>query len=336
MTQVGKWTLLEIVGQGAAATVWRATDFERTVTVKVADANDAKARQSLAHEGRILKRLDHPTLPRLIEIVETPPALVFESPPAQTYSELLAKGTLWTLPLSKRLDTLSVIAAALDWLHDQNIIHRDVKPAHMTVTDPPLLFDFGIAQMITDTNPPDPDAGTAAYMPPPGEPVSPARDAYAFAVTTYELLLGAHPLLVAADRDIAPGVLRQRAAGKVQKNSWRKPSAVPHWELPPDLRSAGLDRLDELFTEALGTPEKRPARLALWMGYIRACIPPGEDSLTVAPEVLPAAFEPAHTAHEVASSLRTDGISQSRTWRAAVVALALVAILVLVMILLRR
>ncbi len=336
MTQVGKWTLLEIVGQGAAATVWRATDFERTVTVKVADAADAKARQSLAHEGRILRQLEHPTLPRLIEIVGTPPALVFESPPAQTYSELLSKGTLWTLPLSQRLETLSVIAAALDWLHDQNIIHRDVKPAHLTVTDPPLLFDFGIAQMIADTSPPDPDAGTAAYMPPPGEPVSIVRDAYAFAVTTYELLLGAHPLLVAADRDIAPGVLRQRAASKVLKDSWRKPSTVPHWELPPDLRSARLDRLDELFTEALGAPEKRPKRLAPWMNYVRACIPPGEDNLTVAPKVLPAAFEPAHTAHEVASSLRTDGTSRGRRWRAIVVALAFLAIVVLVVILLRR
>ncbi len=113
MTQVGKWTLLEIVGQGAAATVWRATDFERTVTVKVADAADAKARQSLAHEGRILRQLEHPTLPRLIEIVETPPALVFESPPAQTYSELLSKGTLWTLPLSQRLETIYEAFSAL-------------------------------------------------------------------------------------------------------------------------------------------------------------------------------------------------------------------------------
>lgn len=337
MSTVGAWTLLDMVGRGAAATVWRATDFTRTVTLKLADANDEKARQSLVREARILGRLDHPNLPRLIDVIDDPPALVIDTPPTKTYGDLLAQGQLWSLPLRQRLATLSVIAAALDRLHEQRILHRDVKPAHLTVTDPPLLFDFGIAQADRDSAPPDVNAGTAAYMPPPGEPVSAARDAYAFGVTAYELLFGSHPLLVAADRDIAPLVLRERAAAKIRSGTWRRPSSVPVWELPPDLRGADLPALDALFAAALGEPAGRPASLSAWMDALRAAAPTSDEIAPAAPDVMPEVFSPAHTAQEVAAALRTDSGGLGADWRPmALLVLGGIAVLVVLVLILLR
>lgn len=336
MNAIGQWTLLDVVGQGAAATVWRGTDFERTVTIKVMESKDPKARESLERERRLLLALDHPNLPHILDTCDNPPALIFDSRPAQTYGDLLGKGMLWTIALRQRADMLTEIAAVLDWLHEKGIVHRDVKPAHLTATTPPLLLDFGIAHALSDPYAPDEDAGTAAYMPPPHERVSPARDAYGFAVSAYEILFGSHPLLVASDRDIAPAVLRERAAEKIRRGVWRKPTSVPPWELPPDLRGAELERMDELFSEALGSAESRPKSIEAWIRQISSCIPADDSRISVAPLVMPEAFAPAHTAHEVAASLRTGNTARIFSRRTLLLVAAILVILIAVLILLRR
>lgn len=337
MTTLGRWTLIEIIGRGAAGTVWSVTDGKRIVTAKVADADDARARRSLDRERRILGRLAHPNLPTLLHAFDDPPSLVMDTPPTKTYGDLLSTGMLWTISLRQRLDTLSTVAQALDHLHAQGIVHRDVKPTHVASMPTPLLFDFGIAMAGDDEDPPDDDAGTAAYMPPPDEPVGPARDAYAFAITTYELLFGAHPLLTAADRDASSETLRRNSAAKVQDGTWRKPSHIPRPELPPDLRDAELAALDALFAAGFGEPDGRPASLAGWIEAVRSHIVL-DDSATAAPDVMPeSAFVPTHTAHEVAAALQTDdNPAKAGGWPKHVIAAAAIVIAAIVLLLLRQ
>ena len=109
------------------------------------------------------------------------------------------------------------------------------------------------------------------------------------------------------------------------------PSRAPRPELPPDLRAADLAGLDMLFAAAFGSPETRPNPLAGWITSIRACIPVQGMELA-APEVLPEAFAPSHTAKEVASGLATDH-NQRGVWLATVAIFGLIMLLVLAAIL---
>lgn len=327
MTTLDPWTLIEVVGRGASGTVWRAEGLNRIATVKIAEVDDAKAARSLMRERRVLQRINHPNLPRLLASFDNPPALVFDTLPAQTYGDLLARGTLWTIPIRQRLDALSAAAEGLDYLHGLGIVHRDVKPTHLTAGEPTILFDFGIAQAEGDYDPPDIDAGTAAYMPPQGELPTRVRDAYALGVTAYEMLFGAHPLLGAGDRTMTPNALRRRAAARFRDGEWRMPSRAPRPELPPDLRAADLTGLDALFAAALGPPDSRPDTLADWIASIRSCIPVKGLAVS-APEVLPEIFSPAHTAGEVASGLVTDHSNQRGVWTATAAIFALIMLLI--------
>lgn len=329
---LGRWTLDGCVGQGASGSVWRAFSGTRTATIKICNPDNEKAAASMARERALLAGLAHANLPRLLETIEMPFSLVFDAAPAPTYGDLLAAGKLWQYPLGQRLNALTDIAGAVDFLHALGIIHRDIKPAHITSSTPPALYDFGIAQRADAANPPDENAGTAAYMPAAAEPLSPARDIYAFGITAYEMLFGAHPMLTAADRDISPTVLRERAARKVANDAWRRPSRIPSAERPPDLRGADMAALDALFAQMIGPAAQRPASLGTWMQTLLAAIPQADRASAVAPDSPPESFAPAHTQHEVSAVLQTDMPDSPRDWRiplAAVGMLLLAALFLL-------
>lgn len=199
----GRFVLVDLIGQGGAGSVWRAWD-ERVgayCAAKIVRAADAVALMRVVREQGL--RPDHPHL-------LAPYAWIADDEQALIASELMAGGSLATLitdqgPLPARY-ALEIVLQLLDglaYLHDQGVIHRDVKPANIllaaTGQQAPhvRLGDFGIAMCrdeprLTKTGW---AVGTPGYVAPEvllsGAPPSPAHDVYAAGLVAIQLLSGA-------------------------------------------------------------------------------------------------------------------------------------------------
>ncbi len=210
---IGRYHLLEPLGEGGMATVYKAFDtrLERPVAVKVIRTDfgtDPQFLQRFEREARALARLSHPHIVHVLDAGEQDgaPYLVME---------YLAGGTLKALtgrphPAAEAARLLAPIARALDYAHTQGIVHRDIKPANILLTPEglPMLSDFGIAKVLaspaaTELTATGFGVGTPDYMAPEqwAGHATPQSDVYALGVVLYELVTGRRPYL--ADTPLA-------------------------------------------------------------------------------------------------------------------------------------
>jgi WD40 repeat protein len=203
--ELGRFRLLEVLGQGSSGTVYKAYDpvLERAVALKVpklAADDPAQAERFLA-EAKAAARLRHPNIVTVHDTGQAGPAcyIVSEFIEGVPLSVRLERGRP-ALKLAVRW--VRDLARALAYAHGQGIVHRDVKPANIMIdrTSRPLLTDFGLARRLdagADGGQED-VAGTPAYMAPEqarGDPdrVGPRSDLYALGAILYELLTGKRP-----------------------------------------------------------------------------------------------------------------------------------------------
>ncbi|MDQ2773916.1 MAG: protein kinase, partial [Acidobacteriota bacterium] len=205
---VGRYTLLERIGQGGMGEVYAAEDAElrRTVALKFlpsAVAPDKAAASQVISEARLASRLNHPNIVTVYELIQTPWGLAMAM-------ELVEGKSLRALLKSRQLSAREIIrigrqiASALAAAHQKGIVHRDIKPENIMVRIDGYVkvLDFGLAQNIRDRALNGTGAhlpvGTARYMAPEqkiGRPVSGASDVYSLAVVLEELGKWHHPLL---------------------------------------------------------------------------------------------------------------------------------------------
>ncbi len=203
----GRYQLLECVGQGAMAKVYRADDvmLGRTVAVKLmraeADALTSPARAR--NEMTVLASLSHPSLVKLFDGSMLPGRagyLVMEFVDGATLAGELRKGPLRP---GDAQHLAGELASALHVVHEAGIVHRDVKPSNILLTPTGIparphhakLADFGIAYLLDSTHVTTPGTviGTAAYLAPEqvrGEQVTGAADVYALGLVLLEALTG--------------------------------------------------------------------------------------------------------------------------------------------------
>lgn len=200
--KLGNYQLKHLIGQGSFAEVYLAEHvyLKTQVAVKVLHIQLAKGDQeSFLNEARTIARLKHPSILSILEfgIEGGIPFLAMDYASRGSLRERFPRHThptpLVVLPFLKQA------AAALSYAHQENIVHRDVKPENMLLgeQDELSLSDFGMSLGVQSsrTQSMEDIAGTIAYMAPEqiqGQPV-PASDQYSLAIVLYEWLSGDLP-----------------------------------------------------------------------------------------------------------------------------------------------
>jgi tetratricopeptide (TPR) repeat protein len=215
MTRLGRYEILEEIGRGGFAVVYRArdTELDRVVALKVihsVSASEDALVQRFQREARTAANLRHPNVVPVYDFGDVDGrlylamALIGEG---LTLRDLLAEGG--RLSLEQALPLLAQLADVLDYLHrrDPPLTHRDVKPANVLLggeADNPwvVLTDFGLVRSLqasAELTSSGTILGSPAYMAPEqadperwGE-ITPLTDVYGLGVVTYEMLTGRVP-----------------------------------------------------------------------------------------------------------------------------------------------
>ena len=216
---LGRYHILEQLGEGGMAVVYKAYDtrLEREVAVKVIRTENIlprvleRALKRFEREAKALAKLKHPNIVQIIDYGEHEniPYLVMPYLAGGTLKDRIKKGRI---PWGQTVQLLAPVAEALDYAHKQNIVHRDIKPANVLVTEngEPMLSDFGVAKVLSETDETyeltgtGMGVGTPEYMAPEqfrGKSDSRA-DIYAFGVVMYEMVTGRKPYIAETPADV--------------------------------------------------------------------------------------------------------------------------------------
>lgn len=205
---LGRYHVLEQLGEGGMATVYKARDMKlnRDVAVKVirtdvfGSAILDRILKRFDREAQALAELTHPNIVTILDYGEFngAPYLVMPFLPGGTLKQRLGKPISW----QEAVQMLVPIAQALSHAHQQGIVHRDVKPSNILIarTGEPMLSDFGIAKILDTEETRDLTStgvgiGTPEYMAPEqGMGQTDERaDIYALGIVFYEMIAGRIP-----------------------------------------------------------------------------------------------------------------------------------------------
>ena len=337
---IGRYHIIEPLGEGGMATVYRAFDtrLEREVAIKVIQREITGSRQAaellrrFEREAKVLAQLDHPNIVKVFDYGE------YEGSP-YLVMQFVRGGVLRLepgapLPYDEAARLLAPVARALEYAHEHKLVHRDVKPSNILLSEKgePLLSDFGIAKILdleesAHLTGAGVGIGTPAYMSPEqglGNPVDYRSDIYSLGVVFYQMVTGRIPFQadtpmaivikhindpLPRPRDFAPH-LPDEAERIIFKAMQKKPEG--RYASISEFRSA-LERLVERGQQKNGAagPQSVPGSTAT----ARAPLP--------RPDLLPTAIHPGQSAPAVS----TRRISPWLMGLAALAAILVIAVL---------
>ena len=203
----GKYEILKEIGHGGMSTVYLAMDknLNKQWAVKEIrkngnDANDLSVVNSLQAEADLMKKLDHPALPRIVDIINDAETIciIMDYIEGETLEKIISE--YGAQPEETVIGWAMQLCDALQYLHSQKppIIYRDMKPANVMLNPEGNLkvIDFGIAREYKEKSLADTTTlGTRGYCPPEqyGKQTDARSDIYALGMTMHHLLTGQDP-----------------------------------------------------------------------------------------------------------------------------------------------
>jgi len=196
----GRFEIRGPISSGAMGAVYRAYDKEGDSEVAVKRLLDVTHVARFEIEARLLEQLRHPRVVRVVHYFpdESGQYLVMELVEGADLGGVLAERGSPGLPADEAIEYAREACEALQYVHDQLIVHRDVKPANLILGgDGVVLVDFGVARALDeDEGPGTVGIGTPRFMAPEvfaGGEVSPRADVFGLAATLWTLLTGEPP-----------------------------------------------------------------------------------------------------------------------------------------------
>jgi dienelactone hydrolase len=264
-TTLSHYKIEHLIGQGGMGVVYRAVDTRlgRVVAVKVIAAGatgDRDRRDRFLREARAASALNHPNIVTIHEVdhAEGIDFLIMELVGGRPLNEMIPRGGL---PVDRALELAEQIAGALAAAHAAGIVHRDVKPANIVISDggQAKVLDFGLAKPLAAAAQADAATmgvapatelgivvGTVAYMSPEqaqGKPIGDRSDVFSFGTVLYEMLAGRKPFTgdssivtvasiltqapapISSTRSDVSAALEALVAACLEKTPARRPSA---------------------------------------------------------------------------------------------------------------
>ncbi|GMV28193.1 MAG: hypothetical protein AMXMBFR59_03180 [Rhodanobacteraceae bacterium] len=274
--QIGPYRVLDLIGEGGSGSVYRAErdadGYVQRVALKLlrVGLRDPHEQARFRRERRILARLEHPSIARLIDGGFTPDGVPWFALDYVEGEPIVRWCDARRLGVERRLGLFLNVCDAVDAAHRALIVHRDIKPANILVDADgrPRLLDFGIAKLLDDSEREDDTRTglrrlTPAYAAPEqfsGGTITTATDVYALGVLLHELLTGQRPGLRNAD---APRRLSQLVT--------QEATAAARASTPRQLAQALRGDLDLIVATALATePAQRYPSVAAFAADVHA------------------------------------------------------------------
>jgi serine/threonine protein kinase len=230
---LGHYRIVEKIGEGGMGEVYRAHDerLDRNVAVKVLAERVATSEDRVARferEAKAIAKLSHPNILAIHDFGTEDETVyaVTELLEGESLRQVLSRE--WPLPVNKALSVARAAAAGLAVAHAKGIIHRDIKPGNIFVTEDGVvkILDFGLARSESETmietvapeeaglglTTPGVILGTLGYMSPEqarGRPASPASDVFSLGCVLYEMLTGVGPFRRGTQTDTLSAVLTE-------------------------------------------------------------------------------------------------------------------------------
>jgi tetratricopeptide (TPR) repeat protein/predicted Ser/Thr protein kinase len=212
---ISHYKLVDKIGGGGMGVVYKAIDTKlgRAVALKFLPpgfTRDETAKKRFLHEAQAASLIDHPNICSIYEIDETPEGQVFISMAyceGESLRDRIKKGRL---PVREVFEIMFSVADGLACAHERGVVHRDVKPANIVITNDGFvkIIDFGLAKLVDRSRVTRPGhaPGTLSYMSPEqvtGKEVDGRADIWSLGIVAYEALTGTLPF----EADIEPAMM---------------------------------------------------------------------------------------------------------------------------------